>query len=69
MTLPSNPYIAGDPVSGQARFIGRADVLRDVLRTLRNPNTNALLLFGQRRIGKGATTLIETFAKKLVAGA
>ncbi len=57
MTLPSNPYIAGDPVSGQARFIGRADVLRDVLRALRNPNTNALLLFGQRRIGKTSVLL------------
>ena len=36
MTLPSNPYIAGDPVSGQTRFIGRANVLY----ALHNPNTN-----------------------------
>ena len=36
MTLPSNPYIAGDPVSGQTRFIGRADVLH----ALHNPNVN-----------------------------
>jgi hypothetical protein len=56
-TMPTNPYIAGDPVSGSGRFIGRVDVLRDVLRVLRNPNTNALVLYGQRRIGKTSILL------------
>ena len=54
---PANPYIAGDPVSGNGRFIGRTDVLRDVLKALRNPNTNALVLYGQRRIGKTSILL------------
>lgn len=48
----SNPYIAGNPVRGQSHFIGRSDILRDVLGLLRNPNANAIALYGQRRIGK-----------------
>ena len=55
--LPSNPYIAGNPVHGQGKFIGRQDVLRDVEQTLRNPSTNAIVLFGQRRIGKTSVLL------------
>ena len=55
--IPSNPYIAGNPVRGEQKFIGRADVLRDVERTLRKPSTNALVLFGQRRIGKTSVLL------------
>ena len=55
--IPSNPYIAGNPVRGQEKFIGRADVLRDVLRALRNPSANAMVLFGQRRIGKTSVLL------------
>ena len=48
----SNPYIAGNPVRGQSHFVGRSDILRDVLRLLHNPNANAIALYGQRRIGK-----------------
>ena len=48
----SNPYIAGNPVRGQSHFVGRSDILRDVLGLLRNPNANAIALYGQRRIGK-----------------
>jgi formylglycine-generating enzyme required for sulfatase activity/tetratricopeptide (TPR) repeat protein len=55
--IASNPYIAGNPVRGRGRFIGRADVLRDVSRILHNPNTNAIVLFGQRRIGKTSVLL------------
>ena len=50
--MPVNPYIAGNPVGGGEAFVGRADVLRDVARVLRSPNENALVLYGQRRIGK-----------------
>jgi hypothetical protein len=50
--MQTNPYIAGNPVGGQAAFIGRADVLRDVLRMLNNPQESGLVLYGQRRIGK-----------------
>jgi tetratricopeptide (TPR) repeat protein len=52
MLVYSNPYIAGNPVRGQSHFVGRSDILRDVLRLLRNPNANAIALYGQRRIGK-----------------
>ncbi len=52
MPLPLNPYIAGDPVGNSPAFVGREDLLREVLRVLRSPNQNAITLYGQRRIGK-----------------
>jgi len=52
MTLPPNPYVAGNPVGDSPAFVGRADVLREVLRVLRRPQDNAIVLYGQRRIGK-----------------
>jgi branched-chain amino acid transport system substrate-binding protein len=58
-----NPYIAGNPVGGGGAFIGRADVLREVLRVLRNPHQNALVLYGQRRIGK--TSVLQELAARL----
>ena len=30
-----NPYVAGNPVGDSPAFIGRADVLREVVRVLR----------------------------------
>jgi len=50
--LAQNPYIAGNPVGKTDAFVGRQDVLREVLRVLRNPSQNAITLYGQRRIGK-----------------
>ncbi|PIE33755.1 hypothetical protein CSA56_10545 [candidate division KSB3 bacterium] len=56
--MPSiNPYIAGNPVSGEKKFIGRRDVLRHVKQMLHNPHTNAIVLYGQRRIGKTSVLL------------
>ena len=52
MTFIQNPYIAGDPVGNLPSFVGREDVLREVMRILRHPQQNAMTLFGQRRIGK-----------------
>ena len=52
MVTPLNPYVAGNPVSDSPAFVGRADVLREVLRVLRRPQDNAIVLYGQRRIGK-----------------
>lgn len=49
---PENPYIAGNPVGNTSAFVGRHDVLEAVLRILRHPNQNAIVLYGQRRIGK-----------------
>lgn len=54
---PLNPYIAGTPLRGQAGFFGRQDILEWVTRELRNPATNALVLSGQRRIGKTSVLL------------
>ncbi|MDM8558618.1 ATP-binding protein [Candidatus Parabeggiatoa sp. HSG14] len=47
-----NPYITGNPVGNGPAFIGRADVLREVLNVLKHPKNNAIVLVGQRRIGK-----------------
>ncbi|RME70894.1 MAG: hypothetical protein D6784_15990, partial [Chloroflexi bacterium] len=61
--MPVNPYIAGNPVGGGNAFVGRADVLRDVARVLRSPNENALVLYGQRRIGK--TSILQELLARL----
>lgn len=50
--MKTNPYIAGNPGGGQKAYVGPMNVLKDVLRVLKNPNDNALVLYGQRRIGK-----------------
>ncbi len=57
-----NPYIAGNPVGNSPAFVGRADVLRAVLRVLRHPQQNAIVLYGQRRIGK-TSVLLELAAR------
>lgn len=63
MSQPVNPYIAGAPLRGDRGFFGRQDTLAWVQRELRNLQTNALVLFGQRRIGK--TTLLLQLARNL----
>jgi len=55
-----NPYVAGNPVGGSPAFIGRADVLREVLRVLRRSQDNAVVLYGQRRVGK--TSILQHLA-------
>jgi len=35
MATPFNPYVAGNPVGDSPAFVGRADVLREVMRVLR----------------------------------
>lgn len=57
MANPANPYIAGAPLRGERGFFGRQDTLAWVQRELGNPATNALVLFGQRRIGKTSLLL------------
>lgn len=61
--MAQNPYIAGNPVGNTGSFVGRADVKREVLRVLRNPNQNTLVLFGQRRIGK--TSILQYLESNL----
>lgn len=49
---PINPYTAGPPLWNAQDFFGRQDTQKWVIRELHKPAINALLLFGQRRIGK-----------------
>ena len=62
----TNPYIAGNPVYGDADFFGRADILRDAERILAGRGQNAFILFGQRRIGK--TSILLQLRHSLPAG-
>jgi len=64
LPLALNPYRTGNPVGDHDTFVGRQDVLRDVLQVLRQPGQNALTLFGQRRIGK--TSVLQYLARHLV---
>ncbi len=63
MFFSTNPYVAGNPVGDSPAFVGRADVLREVLRVLRHPKENAIVLYGQRRIGK--TSVLQELEAKL----
>jgi len=63
MAVPLNPYVAGNPVGDSPAFVGRADVLREVVRVLRRPQDNAIVLYGQRRIGK--TSILQHLAARL----
>jgi hypothetical protein len=56
MFIP-NPYIAGNPVVSQGKLIGRETIVRDVERVLQNPHAHAMVLYGQRRIGKTSVLL------------
>jgi len=57
MSQAANPYVAGTPLRGEKGFFGRQDIMDWVARELRNPTTNALVLYGQRRIGKTSLLL------------
>jgi len=46
------PYIAGPYVGGTQKFIGRVDILQKVQNILFHHQESAILLHGQRRIGK-----------------
>ena len=63
MNQPSNPYIAGTVIHEEKGFFGRLEILKRVVQEIRNPNTNALVLFGQRRIGK--TSLLHQLQNTL----
>ena len=56
-----NPYVAGPPLTGDEGFYGREDIFRFVRDTLALPYQNAIVLFGQRRIGK--TSLLYQLQK------
>jgi hypothetical protein len=52
-----NPYIAGNPISSDAGFFGRKDILVGIEAELSSADRNAVVLFGQRRIGKTSILL------------
>jgi hypothetical protein len=53
MSNPTNPYIAGNPITGSEMFFGRQDVFRFVRETLVGRyQDNAIVLYGGRRTGK-----------------
>jgi tetratricopeptide (TPR) repeat protein len=52
-----NPYIAGRALGQDRGFIGREDVFELVETEMLSPDRNAVVLFGQRRIGKTSILL------------
>lgn len=60
MLLPLNPYIAGKSLSGESGFFGRRDVF-DLVQT--ELTRNAIVLFGQRRIGK--TSILKQLQRRM----
>lgn len=52
MSHPVNPYITDHSVGNNPAFIGRTDILRDMTQMLHRPKDNAVVLYGQRCIGK-----------------
>lgn len=60
-----NPYIAGNPINDPNGFFGREDVFREVMQVLRHPQSNAIVLYGQRRIGK--TSVLLQLEQRLAA--
>jgi branched-chain amino acid transport system substrate-binding protein len=59
----NNPYITGTPVGDTAAFIGRENILTAVLEVLKDPQRNAIVLYGQRRIGK--TSVLQALENQL----
>ncbi|OQY43122.1 MAG: hypothetical protein B6242_15350 [Anaerolineaceae bacterium 4572_78] len=58
----NNPYIVGRPIfTNQQIFVGRKHVTAEIERLLLMPNCPALLLYGQRRMGK--TSLLYNLRK------
>jgi len=60
---PNNPYVTGNVVGGGPAFVGRTDILEGVKEQLRSPQQNAIVLYGQRRIGK--TSVLKELEAKL----
>lgn len=58
-----NPYIAGNPLKDRSAFFGRDDIVREVTQMLNHPDEKAIVLYGQRRIGK--TTILLQIDQKL----
>jgi tetratricopeptide (TPR) repeat protein len=62
-----NPYVIGPSVGNSPAFVGREDVLQEVHQVLQNQHQGAIVLYGQRRIGK-TSILRELEAQLAQAG-
>lgn len=62
--IPSNPYIVGNPVTGES-FFGREELLQQAENTFRTPGLPAVVIYGQRRIGK--TSILRELQRRLKA--
>jgi tetratricopeptide (TPR) repeat protein/GTPase SAR1 family protein len=51
---PTNPYVAGPAITNDYGFYGRLDLIEAVVNTLTTTLQNAIVLHGQRRIGKSS---------------
>jgi tetratricopeptide (TPR) repeat protein len=58
-----NPYISANPVGKGHAYIGRRDLLENIVNTLDNPNEYGTFLYGQRRIGK--SSVLQRLAQQL----
>ena len=55
--MHTDPYITGNAIRDSDKFFGRQDIFREVMRVLHHPYSNAIVLYGQRRIGKTSVLL------------
>ncbi|NLG49405.1 MAG: hypothetical protein GX552_04760 [Chloroflexi bacterium] len=60
--IESSPYIAGTPVKTPEMFFGRQDVFDWVRESIQGKQQNALVLYGERRMGK--TSLLYQLDQK-----
>ena len=63
--FPSNPYVTGVPLTGEAGFYGRRDMFDFIQQILEAQQQNVVVINGQRRVGK--TSLLHQIARKLRA--
>ena len=59
-----NPYIAGNPVTGEEMFFGREDIFQFIRQTLTGKHRDqVIVLYGQRRTGK--TSILYQLHRRL----
>ena len=49
-----NPYIAGNPVEKDEVFLGRNDLIKNLVNSLIDDNTRCVVIYGQKRSGKSS---------------
>jgi AAA+ ATPase superfamily predicted ATPase len=63
----NNPYRIGNSVGGTESFVGRASILERIQTLIKDErsHTNAILLWGQRRIGK--SSILQQLKSRLIS--